>query len=276
MKKLFAMLLTLALLVCGAAAFAEDGAAAVTGHSFEGEWIADLGDGTANININFDGEHYQVAMLFDREDYTREFQMDFIADFDAETGSLVSEEGTVMREITRDDNYDVVADEPVYENGASIFRYNEDGALEWVDLTEGGDGTLALERPIGWVDPDYVGPARHFVGVWNEERVSVEIEEQMDEYMVLITGANGANNGTVWTYRCAYDAETDSLVSVENDGNKFEYTTNDDGEDSVEWLYENGAAVFSIDGEGRLIWDDKVENAGEGRAFERAVDEIDG
>ena len=47
----------------------------------------------------------------------------------------------------------------------------------------------------------------------------------------------------------------------------------DDGElVSATEIYSDGSATFSLDGEGKLIWRDEKENAGDGMLFEKVSD----
>ena len=94
---------------------------------------------------------------------------------------------------------------------------------------------------------------------------------------MTVTGSGGAFSGAYWAYTCDYDEETDSLVSNGEVASMIEYTYSEDGEDySEELIYDDGEAVFSLDDAGNLIWDDRKENAGEGRTFEPvAVEEAD-
>ena len=240
---------------------------------FEGEWVGDVGeDGAVNVIITQDGRDYAVEMIFDVEEYTREYDMDFTAHFDPVNRWLASEDGTVMREIIRDENYDVADEKVVYEDGVSCFYFTDEGALVWSDMSSNPYDTIELQRPIGWIDPDYVGPGHHFVGEWRDDRVSVDIDEHMDGYTVIVSGANGASEGTTWLYACDYDEETDSLVSDGELAMKINYSFEGTEEEADEIVYEDGEAVFTINDEGKLIWDDKKENAGEDRAFERVLD----
>ena len=131
---------------------------------------------------------------------------------------------------------------------------------------------MKFEHTLGWVDPDYVGPGHHFVGTWNEERVSIEIKEGMEEYYVIVSGSNGADSSTTWSYTCVYDEATDSLICDGKDDTAFKFTVtvDDNDEEDVEMEYEDGAATFSINADGFLIWNDLKENCGEGRLFEKA------
>ena len=80
------------------------------------------------------------------------------------------------------------------------FYFDEEGKLIWLDANENACIGMKFEHTLGWTDPDYIGPGHHFVGEWNEERVSVKIEEDPENYYVVVSGSNGAYSSTVWSY----------------------------------------------------------------------------
>ena len=268
-RRIFAVLLAATLFACGAAT-AEEGATA-TAHDFLGEWVDE--DGTTNINIEAreEGDGYVVNIymdVFDGEDYSYNVWA---------YGCLYDEAAREMKSISRvtgSGDYEPDSKEEIsdidFEYADAAFRFDDAGMLIWDDGNESADDGMAFEHTIGWIDPDYVGPGRHFVGEWNAERVSITIDETMENYQVIVSGSNGASEGTFWLYTCDYDAETDSLISNGEVATKYDYSYDDAGEYSEEIIYEDGAATFSLNGEDQLIWDDKKENAGEDRVFEYA------
>ncbi len=273
MKRILALAMLavgLMLFVCFAAAAEET---TVTGRIFEGEWVYATVEGSVQINVIPAVDSYLVQVTVNTDGYEREFALDYICALDTAAGSLISEPGAVMYEVFRNDDYDVVSQEEVYSDGSAVFSLDEAGQLIWHDGKK--DEDVTLERPIGWIDPDYIGPGHHFVGIWEEERVDIEIEERMEDYTVFISGSDGASEGTVWGYLCQYDPETDSLVSMENAGYKIHYWFSDTDEYSDELVYENGSAVFTINRAGLLIWEDQTEDAGAGRLFEKVPEEGD-
>ena len=128
----------------------------------------------------------------------------------------------------------------------------------------------ALEGESAADAGDDAAPGHRFVGAWNDGRMSVVIEEGMADYSVTVTGSGSAFDGSNWIYLCQYDDASDSLVSLEGAAYKFDYAYDENGAYSEELAYDDGAAVFTIDADDRLIWEDQKENAGEGWAFVRA------
>lgn len=273
----FFAIMVIAALCLSSVVLAEEAIGAVTAHDYLGEWVNQ--DGTANINIEAhdDEGNYVVNVQLDEVDSD---EYDYLVwaygcVWDEDAHALVSVSrfaGTGDYATAEED----ITDSSLEYDAASFF-FNDEGMLVWDDEYEMVDEGMQFEHTVGWVDPDYIGPGHHFVGEWNDERVSIVVEETMEDYQVTVTGSGGAFSGAYWAYTCDYDAETDSLVSNGEVASMVEYTFSEDGEDySEELIYEDGEAVFSLDDAGNLIWDDKKENAGEGRAFVRvAVEEAD-
>ena len=119
-------------------------------------------------------------------------------------------------------------------------------------------------------EPDPAGEA--YVGTWGCGRASIVIAPEDAGYKVNVIWGDSASQSVEWNYACLVDPETGSLVD-EGMGVKEIVTYAEDGEiAAVEELYTDGIAVFTIDGNGDLIWDDLKENAAEDMAFERAID----
>ncbi len=256
---------------------AEELEKAPTAHDFLGEWVDQ--DGICNIDVT---EHKDEDTV---DGYVVNVQMD-----DAEARSytvwayacVYDEEAHTLNSISRitgmgdyePDSEETITDTNLEYTDAQ-FYFDEEGKLIWLDANENACIGMKFEHTIGWVDPDYIGPGHHFVGTWNEERVSVEIKEGMEEYYVIVIGSNGADSSTTWSYTCVYDEATDSLICDGKDDTAFKFTVtvDDNDEADVEMEYEDGAAKFSINADGFLIWEDMKENCGEGRLFEKATAE---
>ena len=91
----------------------------------------------------------------------------------------------------------------------------------------------------------------------------------MDGYwMVQITSTDRISE---WNYICVYDAERRALVSDPNAENtKTEGTFDEEGSEiNRVAVYTDGAAVFTLNEEGRLLWTDLREGAGTGAEFEK-------
>ncbi|MBQ8108907.1 MAG: hypothetical protein IJ124_01935 [Clostridia bacterium] len=111
------------------------------------------------------------------------------------------------------------------------------------------------------------GPS--FIGTWVCGRAAITVIDEHPGYGVSITWGNSASEQSAWEYYCTFDADSHTLIN-DGSGTRTEQTFGTDGEISeAVVVYEDGAAVFSIDGEGMLIWEDQKEDAGDGMAFEQ-------
>lgn len=271
-KRFFAIMVITALCLSGTVL--AQTATEITAHDFLGEWVNQ--DGTANIDITAhdDEGNYVVNVQMDEIDSD---EYDYLV---WAYGCVWDEDARALVSVSRfagTGDY-VTAEEDITDSNLEYadarFTFDDAGMLVWDDANETADDGMLFEHTIGWVDPDYVGPGHHFVGEWLGERMSIDVEETMEDYQVTVFGSGGAFSGAYWAYTCDYDAETDSLVSNGEVASMVEYTFSEDGEDySEEVVYEDGEAVFSLDDAGNLIWDDKKENAGEGRVFVRTTED---
>ena len=134
-------------------------------------------------------------------------------------------------------------------------------------LTLGLTGLCLAEsedaRPAPSPDP--------YSGIWQCDRATAEIIWEEEGYRVLIQWGSSAWELTEWEYSCYYQEADNTMVAT--DGSRAELTFNDAGEETnCRVVYEDGRALFSLDAEGCLIWQDQNENAGEGLRFVRTGD----
>lgn len=139
--------------------------------------------------------------------------------------------------------------------------------LAALTLTLGLTGVCLAEsedaRPAPSPDP--------YSGIWQCDRATAEIIWEEEGYRVLIQWGSSAWELTEWEYSCYYQEADNTMVAT--DGSRAELTFNDAGEETAcRVVYEDGKAVFSLDAEGCLIWQDQNENAGEGLRFVRTGD----
>ena len=235
--------------------------------AFEGVWQCDR----ASIAMYWEEEGFKVLITWGSSAWEHT-EWEYSCFYHDEDHTLVSMPFGTRTEVVYDENGEQTSATEVYNDGEAIFSLDEEGKLIWLDANENACIGMKFEHTLGWTDPDYIGPGHHFVGEWNEERVSVKIEEDPENYYVVVSGSNGAYSSTVWSYTCVYDEATDSLICDGKDesASKFNVTVDDEGEEDVEVEYEDGAATFSINADGFLIWNDQKENCGEGRLFEKA------
>ncbi len=111
-----------------------------------------------------------------------------------------------------------------------------------------------------------------YSGIWQCDRATAEIVWEEEGYRVLIHWGSSAWEATEWEYSCDYREEDHTMVSMPS-GVRTELVFDDQGEQtSFTVVYEDGEAVFSLDGDGCLIWQDRKDNAGEGMRFVRTGD----
>ena len=112
-----------------------------------------------------------------------------------------------------------------------------------------------------------------FEGVWMCDRANAELYWEEEGFRVLITWSSSAWEQSEWEYACYYHEDSNTLVSMPF-GTRTDYVYNEDGTASfADIKYQDGEAVFSLDEEGCLIWQDEKENAGEGLRFVHAPEE---
>ena len=127
---------------------------------------------------------------------------------------------------------------------------------------------LAEEAPAAQEAPD----PDNYSGVWQCDRASIEINWEEEGYRVFIEWSSSALEHTEWQYSCFYHEEDNTLVSMPF-GLKTDvvYTEGSD-EPAYTDIYDDGQATFSLDEDGRLIWQDEKEDAGKDMHFERVGD----
>ena len=143
--------------------------------------------------------------------------------------------------------------------------------MHWDDAVKDAGADMAFEREAPEGDEDWDDEASNpegqpYVGSWACGDVTLAIEAMDGEYMAQLRRPISASEAEEWVYEC--DVKDGALVSDE--GDKYVIGSNDAGlEVSSKLVYENGAATFVLEADGRLTWADGVEDAGSGLLFER-------
>ena len=99
-----------------------------------------------------------------------------------------------------------------------------------------------------------------------------EIIYEEEGYRVTLTINNQDGTGALWQYSCYYVEDTDSLLSVSSSRTNFTINPNNGetvyGDVAYEGIDEEGMeTTFSIDDHGCLIWKDGHDDAGAGLEF---------
>ena len=272
-RKILAVMVIAALFVSGTV-LAEE-VSTITAHDYLGEWVDQ--DGTTNIDVEAreEGNGYIATVHHDvlSEDTFTYIEWAYACVYDEETQTMKCFSRVTGTGDYEPDSEDEIVDVDFEYEGAE-FRFDENGMLVWDDEGLEEDDGMLFEHTIGWIDPDYVGPGHHFVGEWSDGRVTISIEETMEDYQVMVAASGSAFDGAYWAFSCDYDAETDSLISNGEVAFKVEYAYSEDGEEySEEVVYEDDEAMLRLNEEGKLLWYEKKEDAGAGRVFEFVPEE---
>ncbi|MBQ6382345.1 MAG: hypothetical protein IJJ42_01935 [Clostridia bacterium] len=121
------------------------------------------------------------------------------------------------------------------------------------------------EEDFGYY-PDTVPEARPFVNTWIAEDGDWRIEVYGEDGGLKLMAVHrlGDNMEDIWEYAAAM-GENNALVSVPLGLHYRQDTVS--GDWLITW-YEDGDAAFTINENGRLLWNDLKEDAGKGLEFE--------
>ena len=100
--------------------------------------------------------------------------------------------------------------------------------------------------------------AEDYLGVWACGRITADIEEEDGSYLVNIHWSSSAAEGTVWEYKCSYDADR-GILRCDGNGVCTDYIFDEDGNETSTTVYTDGTATFEI-GDGVLYWNDEKED----------------
>ena len=109
--------------------------------------------------------------------------------------------------------------------------------------------------------------AAAFEGTWQCGRATVAVDWEEEGFKVLIIRSGSATEQTEWEYSCYYHEDDNTAVSLPFGIRTDVVLGEDGGIASFTEVYNDGEAVFSLDEDGHLIWQDLKENAGEGLRF---------
>ena len=175
-----------------------------------------------------------------------------------DAGAALSSSGIGMKlSIVVDDAGELVSNEMIFDDGAAAFHLNDDGTLTWTDFEEApGENERVFEKA-----PAY--PESAYEGTWMCDRITLTIEKQDDGITCRVYWGSSASEATEWVYEnCRYDEVIGGLSTFEN-GVRSDVVYGEDGNVvSSDVVYEDGAASFIINHNGKLIWTDYKEPAG--------------
>jgi len=106
-----------------------------------------------------------------------------------------------------------------------------------------------------------------FVSTWSTDGAQTDIQFSDGFFHVHVEKFDGGYELHEWIYPCTYDQHRQALIAS-NTGNKNIYAYDFDTDCEIKsTVYQNGSAVFSINSDGYLLWNDLKENAGSGMLF---------
>ena len=281
-KKIAAIILAAALCL-GSAALAEE-TPGVTPEDFMGEWV-DL-DGTCRIEIaehmaeeSVDGYVVNVHMPVIAEESYSYVTWAYGCVWDDETQTLKS----ISRFMGKGD-YEPGSEEEITDSNldytAAAFSFDEEGRLAWNDENESADDGLRFVRPIGWGEEympaeeeetygfytDEAPEAAAYYSTWVAENGDWRIEAYDEDggLKLMIVHQLGDNKEDIWEYSAALNPAKDALTTVPL-GLHYRQDTVSGSWDET-W-YEDGDAVFTLNDQGNLLWNDLKEDAGKGLEF---------
>ncbi len=128
---------------------------------------------------------------------------------------------------------------------------------------------LTLSAALG----ETAGDENKFESDWALEGGLAEILREEEGWRVSLYLANRKDGGARWEYNCLYDSAKNALVAVSAEKLEFTFdsmlTEQYSDTPAYDSFPEGKAAVFTINGDGKLLWDDPIEQAGEGLLFTR-------
>lgn len=271
MKKVLALALALILLACGIAALAEeDDTYFPKSEEYVGVWYVD--DYILEIDhVDEESDLFNCIVTQYTDDYHAVRWIYDACSYDDVGQALTCVEIGSKFEVTYDEIGELVSSEPVhFTDGAAAFHINEDGTLTWTDFKETpGENETVFERTDGYM----VAYDDSLEGTWICDRATIIIEDLDDIIYCTVLWGSSDSEVSEWYYEdCAYEIEGIRLITQAN-GIRTNLTYDDEGEvTESEQIYDDGVAVFELNDDGLLTWEDRVENAGEGMQFERVDD----
>ena len=164
----------------------------------------------------------------------------------------------------------------IYEDDEVEFAlwYNNDYSFGVLIHKGDWDATEVLKEIVNDVDAQYpITSGDAFYGLRQDsksERAALTIIEGDEEgtYSVAVAWGSSANETTLWTMTCKYDAENGTLVY--EDGKKTDVTYDEAGKMDEKEVFTGSKGSFRFE-EGSVYWtDDKDKELAEGCQFNHA------
>ena len=254
MKKIFAILTALALVLAAGCVFAEADNDSVPPSTpemkaFEGTWVAEGSETVICISRQDDGFQMQAVRKTGEDTF---ISWDYVAGFDAETKSIKDAHGSRC-ECRVKDGVDSMIEGTSVDGIHDSFIIRDD-KLVWKD---GKEGTETVFTKIGG-----------FVGQYCCDRAMINFNWNAREnhYSILVTGPE--SSWEIWEYQLngTYDPKTETVAFQ---GLKKLETYKEDGEidTTVDTQEEKLEGTFSFNEKGELVWKSS-DGSGDGIVFE--------
>ena len=111
-----------------------------------------------------------------------------------------------------------------------------------------------------------------YAGLWKCEDTTAELTWEEEGFRVLIHKDLEDGTAMEWEYSCFYNEDGHSLDAMPTGTCLFLADGDPENSSSVAERYEDGEAVFTLDAEGCLLWQDKKEDAGKDLRFIKTGD----
>ena len=259
MKKLFAILMTVCLMLT-AAAFAEESAEKTYAEehpgvlAFDSYWVS--GDAQIRIDAGHTDGGYEIVVVQMTGENTFD-SWEYLLTFDEEKKALVAD-GTGMKSANTFDETGTITDSVYeYEDGTASFVINDLDQLQWTDEKESTFEATVFHR-VGRFPGRYLSDRAQLRVNWaGEDRI----------YDVWLTWPESAFQTWDWALSGNYDPETNTL---QLNGTKRIYTYLDNGELDLDADQQEAEvnATFAFDEEGCLVCAASDDPAIEGVKFE--------
>ncbi len=219
---------------------------------YPGKWVDEGGSVTV---YEQDGGFDVIVSLYNEDGRTGD-SWEYLCVYDPDLKMLVGFNGTRWPlSFDEENGHYVMGDAIGSDDYSAVFRILENGRLGWAEMKDNYGRGRTFE-PIGIFDGT----------VWACDRASIEFCWEEEGYKVEVKWADSAMKQTVWDYSCYYQADTGSVAGF---GIKYVEEYDENGEVvSSEEIYTDGEVEFVLDEDGKLIWKDQKEDAGNGMLFE--------
>ncbi len=110
---------------------------------------------------------------------------------------------------------------------------------------------------------------KEYISCWGTDGAIAVIRPSGTRFEVIIKTYDCGPDSSMYAYLCDY-REEDGALEARNTGRKRAKSWDEAQEQElVQTEYEDGAAVFQINADGQLVWNDLKENAGENLLFSK-------